>query len=785
MENSMRSVGIKWGALTAVAAALVACGGGSSSQDQDRTEPASVAMSGVVAKGPASGARVTIFRADGTVAAGPITTGAGGTYSARVMPNEGPFRVEVDLNGADIQDDLDPSRTYKGKAGEMLRAVVLDVSASRPVNVTPFSDLAAELALTSVNGGRLNAAAVDSANKKVSQILGALDFLAASPTGDAMLQRLKAVQQMVEDQGDLGAVLTSIRDAARVGDGGAIAIDGDLMDSLAQACATAGVSTCDSAFAPRSVAEAEVTPTQINAIEAAKTLFQDLRNTLLAYSNDQGDGELDQAGDRINAALSAAVKPIDDEQLKSLAMANDADEMFRAFKAGTSSQRRLLSSDYAYGRIATRNADGSTVEPNAVPKFACEVGRATIIQVDGRPDVSSDYTAADDLVTPANANVISCYGIGTVGRLVPGRGDGYGYFHSLLMIPQPGGQYAYVHQLRRQAFDRTVSSATSRVRAVYGSLTMTRDADQALTGFTVNGRLIPGFKGHAPGEYATLDRVDASLTMSGNNGTATSSLNVTGSMALMKLDGTQASRVDITSGSFAGRTDIPRSYYDNFYVGEGSCPAGYGPVYGTSSPFLTCGGMVEGTTGALGSMSLNVSVTAPGVRFQGIASAAQPSFDSTGSVYYPTVLSLQGLVSEADGPNAYRVLLDGTVTARLLNFASHNASSNQPAPMEVGFNGRLLLKDRPAMGFTFAGARDAADNRSGSGTFFWNNRVLRFEGDADTRALTVRNDDGLRFTIPQNGSRVYQPVYRGDIQVGRINVDLARIEYADGTYEQY
>jgi hypothetical protein len=388
-------------------------------------------------------------------------------------------------------------------------------------------------------------------------------------------------------------------------------------------------------------------------------------------------------------------------------------------------------------------------------------------------------------VTPANANAVSCFGIGTVGRLVPGRGDGFGYYHSLFLIPQAGGNYSYVHQVRRQTYDRTGLTVvpTSRVgSAVFGSLTMTRDAGD-VTGVALNGRLKPGFKGHEPGVFATLDRVDTTLNISTAQGTSTASLNVTGSMVLMKLDGTQASRVDITSGSFAGRTDIPRSYYNVIFVGSGTCPTGYAPAFGSMSPNLWCDGTVTESTTELGSLNLDVSVSAPGVRFQGNATADQPSFDSSQTVYLPTVITLRGRVSEADGASGYRVLLDGTATARLTNFSAHNANSNAQAPLQVSFDGRILLRTRPAMGFTFNGARDAADNRSGTGSFFWNGRLLNFT--AQPNALVVSNDDGLTFTIPRDGSAQWQPIRRSGVLVGRINLDQQRIEYADGSFEQF
>lgn len=771
----MRLCGAKWVLLPAALAALVACGGGGNTPATEST----VGIGGVVAKGPAKGAKVYIYKADGkTLADGPIVTGVGGTYTAKVKASDGPFLVEVDLEGAEITDDLDSSKTYTGQAGQKLRAVVQD--ASNSVNVTPFSDLAAELALAA-GEGTLTAAAVDGANKKVRQILGdTIDFLSASPTEGAMLAKLQAVQQLVNDS-SLTEVLQQIRDAAKVSDDG-FAVEG-LMDALKGACEKAELSACDSAFAPEEQASTPVKPEVIVAIAAVKALFQDLRDTLLAYSNSSGTGELDQAGVKIADALAVAASPVDDEQIKVVAMSLDADKLLRSFQAGTSTQRLVNSSDYAYGQVATKTELGANVSPTWLPKVRCEVGKATFITTaSGNRDVK-DYTAAAEQVTPENANVVSCFGIGTVGRLYPGKGDGFAYYHSMLLLPKAGGNYDYVHQLRRQPFDRTQGSAT-RLRAVYGSLNMTRNAGGELTGAAVSGKLIPGFKSNgAPGAYETLDRVDTTLNIATNRTATTDQLNVTGALALFKNDGTLASRVDIASGTFAGRTDIPQSYYDVIEVGTGGCPAGYSPAFGTTSPNLWCDGMVAGTTSALGTVTLDVSIAAPGVKFQGIATAGSAMFDKSKTAYYPTVTTLQGKLSEADG-GSYRVLLDGLAKVELQNYASFDATTGAPAALKAEFDGKILLKNRPEMRFAMAGTRDASNVQTATGTFRWNGKALSFEGKAD-KSLVVRNDDGVSFTIPHNGGKSYQPIYKSGVELGRINLDLQRIEFADGTFSQF
>lgn len=754
-EHLLRSRTLGAGLAMVTAATLAACGGGSDPKPQDDA----VALSGVVAKGPAKGAKVRVYAADGKTAVAPeVTTGDGGSYTVILATGaKGPFLIEADLAGANITDEV-TGKIYSGQAGQKLRAVVAD--AGSVVNVTPFSDMAADLAL---EGGALTVATTDAANKKIRQVLNNTDFLTASPTSGALLTALQAVQIRVnEEEGGLTAVLAQLREAAADG-----VVSSDLVKELQAAC-----DTCEAVF---NAGTSEL-PVETGAgIDTVKALFKDLRDTLLAYSNGSGTGDLDQASARITDALSSVVAPVDGEQLQVLAAFREADAMFRDFKAGRSTVTRWRSADTVYGLVA----GSSMTSPGVVSRFGCELARATVIDVaGGYKDVAADYTING--LTKDNVNVMTCYGIGTKGRLFPGNVSGTGYYHSVVFIPTGDDSFKYVHQLRKGV---TGSATTSRHKAVFGELVVSRGASGELTGFDLEGKLVPGLVDATTESYTLLDRVDTRLSFALAESTGEAQVNMYGWLALMKKDGTQASRVDIASGNIAAKTDVPTSYHDVVYVGASSCPPGYAPAFGTTSPYLSCGGTVSTTSTALGTLSLDVSVAAPGVKFQGIVTAGNPSFDKSGSVYYPRVTSLQGQLYEADGAG-YRVLLDGLAKVELQNFAGFDASSGSTSPLKASFDGKLLIKDRPAMGFTFAGTRDVNNQQSGNGSFYWNGKSLGFEAGAD-KSLVVRNDDGVSFTIPHNGSASFQPIYKGTVQVGRINLDLQRIEYVDGSYEQY
>lgn len=771
--------------LPVVAAALVACGGGSSSDGGvgggggggggSPLPTETITLTGTVAKGLASGAKMRVLSAAASpvVLASGFTTDANGRYTIELNKTSGPVVIEADLEGADIADETNPGVTYKGQPGEKMRAIISPTAsaAGATANVTPFSEMAVDL----VAEAGWEAKAVNDANRIVRQLLNNTDHLTASPTAGALLASLTAVQQLVNStEGGLTAVLTQLRDAAGVGDG-SVSIDTQLVDALDAACGD--TTACADAFATPN-------PIEIGSgdrIDPVFNLFQDLRDTLLAYSNDTKNGELDVAAVKLDDAVKAAVQPIDDEMLGVLAMFAKGDELYRDFKASNTTLQ-FVGSGSSFGRNRTFEEGGAARQDGSLLRYECELARATVVTKDGELDVGADYTTSG--LTAANANVFSCYGVGTAGRLYPARDGVNSYWHSVTFIPQADGNFKYVHQLRTRLFDRRGTTGSTRLKAVYGSLGVTRNASSDLTGFNLSGKLVPGLQGHAAGEYATLDRVDAMLSFASTEPTATSArFDLSGAMTLYKTGNVFASSVEIASGSMGEvKTDVPFSY-TNYVYGGAACPAGYSAAFGTVAPNLTCMGTVTGIEEGFSALKLDVTVTAPGVKFQGIVSADTPSFDSTKTEYSPTKVSLQGKIFEADGAG-HRLLLDGTGSVELLNYASFDATGNTAAPVKVGFDGKVLLKNRPEMRLTLSGERTEQRAQSLSGTFFWNSKALKVAA-ATNGDWTISNDSGVRFTIPAGGSDTAQNVYLGDAKVGTVNFGRSRIDYADGRFQQF
>jgi hypothetical protein len=773
-ECIMKRVQGKVFLLPVAVAVLVACGGGDNKTTDTQSDK--VTLTGIVAKGVVSGAKVSVLTAtaERTVLESGITTDANGRYTVVLNRQTGPVVIEADLTGATIQSET--GEPYQGVSGDTLRAVVVPAATAIEVtaNITPFSEMAVNL----VEESGWESEAVTDANSIVRQLLGNVDHLTAPPTTGVMLTQLTSVQQLVDDS-SLADVLNDLRSAAEVVDD-KVSIKPEIAESLTQACKDAGaaaaVNGCDVAF----VEPQDIPIGAGNLIDPVHSLFQDLRDTLLAYNNQEKTGDLNQAGRKLNDAVEAATAPVDDEMLGLLGMFNKGDQLYRDFKAGNTTEQ-LISSGYSYGKVYTYYPDGSEVPDGDMPRYQCEIARATEVLKDEGLDVS-DYTWD---VTAANANVFACFGYGTVGALYPGW-DGVGsYWHQVTFIPQDNGSYKYVHELLKEPFDlRNSTGGPTRVKAAYGNLNVTRDASSDLTGFTLNGKLVPGLMGHTADEYATLDRVDATLTMNVTEPTTSSvKLDLSGLMTLYKTGDVFASSVEIASGSMVDtKTDIPYTYTDYQFGGSG-CPIGYSAQVGSTAPNLWCMRTVTDTRSEISALNLDVTVKAPGVKFQGLVSAGTPSFDKTETVYVPTKTSFQGKIFEADG-TGYRLLLDGKVSVELLNYASFDAGSGADVPMKMAFDGKVLIKNRPEMGLALNGSETAAGAQSLSGTFFWNSKALKFEALSEG-GVTVSNDAGVRFTIPKHGGNVAQDVFQGDVKVGTVNIGERRIEFTDGRYQQF
>lgn len=161
-----------------VCISLSACSGGggtdSSPSTDNTTDTGSASLTGVASKGLLNGATITVYALDDSGNQGEVigtaTTDATGAYSVSIGSYTG--NILVVATGGAYVDEATGSNTPNTAT---LRAAVTGVSGSVSVAVTPFTEIAVQLA------GTLAQSSIDQANTIVSNILGGTDIITTMP----------------------------------------------------------------------------------------------------------------------------------------------------------------------------------------------------------------------------------------------------------------------------------------------------------------------------------------------------------------------------------------------------------------------------------------------------------------------------------------------------------------------------------------------------------------------------------------------------------------------------
>lgn len=202
----MKLKNLMYSGLILVALALFGCGGGGGGSNDS---VATTKLSGVASVAPINVGTVEVFKIENGVKVTPAiasdTTGADGAYSLSWPSYSGPVLVEV--SGGSYTD---PTTGNTSLLAAPLRAVVPNASGTVTAAVTPFTELAVQLA-----GANLTTAAIIKANGDVASMFNVDDIIKTqplAPTANALAtatpaQRrytlaLAAFSQIVKDRSD-------------------------------------------------------------------------------------------------------------------------------------------------------------------------------------------------------------------------------------------------------------------------------------------------------------------------------------------------------------------------------------------------------------------------------------------------------------------------------------------------------------------------------------------------------------------------------------------------------
>lgn len=513
------------------AAVLTACGGGGGTS----SVPAETSLSGVVAKGPAVGAKVKVYAVTSGVKGSLLTettTTTGGSYVVKFAPQSGPVLIEADLNGADITNEVD-NTTFKGKTGDIMKAAfVPGTGATQVANITPFSHMAA------VAAANLTANEVLAANAVVRQILGNKDFLTVSPTattGESLLPVLTqlAARSVDGDGGSqISALLGDLADAIEKNP------DGEFEPSATYAANLCGTSPtaneCTIAFADAASVVPVSPSANLVAVESAKTLFKDLYDT---FTSIETTGDLQNSSDGLTAAAATAVAFIDDDQMQLVGSVINGVDLLNAYKAQSG--------------------------PSSDPYSNCSVGIVTGLDSNGQIVAGTVISTTNSDFTTTSANAVFCNGeryrfIGTIARDTARSYVNPDLYNQLILLQETNGQIKFASRARvfgtytgaAMADGFTLGGLTA---IQYGTATVT-DTSATLAGKLAPSAQIALRKGvTAWNTYAYHDiNLSGSATGADVNGVfEPGSVTLTGAIKLINKDTnkTEASSLNIVSGS--------------------------------------------------------------------------------------------------------------------------------------------------------------------------------------------------------------------------------------------
>jgi hypothetical protein len=536
----------------------------------------------------------------------------------------------------------------------------------------------------------------------------------------------------------------------------------------------------------------------LTPIQATQQLFKSLRDTAGAYSNTANTGELDTAGNTLEAAINNGTTFADRGTLLVIGKFPVAAKMYHDFKSGVSTRAHMSPAASAFGRRATISSTGSPFSNSLFNEYVCEL--ATVTTNTTETDILT-YAIANSASLPANVNAFACYGVGLPGGMFgDALDDNRFHWHSIIYLPQTDGSFKYVHQTRCAYFDQRISTSSSRVGPVKtGIVSGTKDANNNYTSFNMQGQITPGFEMLKVRTFAERNKfshhtlnLKFSDVVTGNAKTTL----LEGSISLVKVDGTSASEMIIAPGSIlSSKTDLVRNNGTAFTYNQATCPTGLGKSQFGLAPNLTCTSIITSTFSELSAMNLDVSVSMTNAKFEGTLSAGSATKDVTtqDTSYQPTDVVFNGKLYEGDGLGGYRLFLNGKIEVINTNYSlidnRYTNASNYPK-RNVKFDGKLLLKNRPEMSLVLDYRNSSYTASSMTGNFTWDggwgfNIASNNDTANNTGAITFTSVSGVTFTLPKNSGSIKQPIYKNGALMGDFTLNSKRIDYTDGSFEQF
>jgi hypothetical protein len=704
---------VLWAAMFS-AGLLAACGGGGGG---DAPPPpanpnASVSLTGTAAKGLMANADVTAhaINADGTIAGAALattTTNAQGLYTLSFTTTKGqPYVVKVTANANTTHLDEVSGQAQPLPVGFAMRSLLPAATSdtvTTSASVTPFSEMAVAAAAEAPGG-----VTTANATQAVTTMVHLLGFnpsnvvptttsdANATPDQQKLAVMLTAVSQLAASNalgcntGSAGdktqCVVNALADAAslpsiKLETGGTdvsaalgtavVAVVND--PALVGSVPPAALDAIRANLACEGAACNAVTPTQASAIDAAQTLFTQIKSDWTALFSRGGATSI--ATGAANAEAWKFREAMTDVQAPAEMLLKDAGTLLMAVD---------LYNDYKAGRetVPDRVRAEDLTANDGMSDFSNFAAVACSLYQDANVSVLA--------TAPANANFVGCGARYYVSRTVSGDTTTITEWrHGFTITPNADGSFGYTTRARERVRSCTAGSpctlvANNSLQANFyaGTVTPTLTGTFGrITGFSITGELPAAF------EEGTNQLVDVNghhtWSLTGTRAIAANNMSTTtfsGQIAAINGDGSTASTLKVSNGS-TSETPVWRDASGN-EVEPGSPTA--------VSPF---GGTFSGGT-------LTLTWTTPSAEFEGSFSATDSVWDTSGTSLSPTRVTLAGSLRNINAGQVQE-FLNGRIDATVTGFDGYDNtqpdSTSNFHTVAFTFVGQVTAPGRPVL----------------------------------------------------------------------------------------
>lgn len=806
--------------LVAAAVALTACGGDVASITE---QPSGFAVSGNAVKGPMHKAAVVAYKvnADGTKGdvLGSATTAADGSYSIPVTGYTGLVLVEVMATADTTMFDEGTGRSIAPPVGFTLRASVASPASGAAqggnlsVQVNPLTEMAVAAAVARPGG--LSVANVEAANAILRTVYG------FSPTDDAPL----FVNNVPQNKA--ASILYAISNAAKDNDFEVCAGATDAANKIKcvveemakkgpQDAGVANALTLQLAVVAKldgvpatavPVIKTDVPPAsaETTAVAQAKALLASLRSNAKAL--DASDLSLQTKLNEVNSSVQNSVAPVVESTFEMLRTMDFGVQLLEDAQNGTPVYRASRMGT-PYGAGCTLYTDDTFAIP-AVPPAAPtpapkQVSEVVAVQVSEQPQ------AAAEVVAPSTAPVtVGCSSYQYVNRDVPdattGVNNTWRWRHRVLIAPKAGSPGTYVVKTQARREYGTCEFSTGNCGTFTYTFAGTPDqAKPVTTDSYPNNSAYSVQRGEEGTAEFTRTIAGGSVTALNLTGTTAPSLLYRGLGVNPVLDNGNGRRHEVdlavakvTEGNVQKLVLSKDAFIKFFSRDKLGDPTVFRSSIGIGKDSYIQAPVVADAKDGTEAFKLSIGYVAGNSALRGSLEATNAVWDKSKTEYMPTKMVFGGrLETRATPTSEWADFLRGNLTIEAVNFAAFDSSkpvsSTNPQTMKATLNVAVTIPNRPVLAvkdMMIVGA-DMGQNNSSftlSGQYVQGSLVVNVNGTAASNGgdskVNLESSTGIKLDF--DSSKAVHPMTKSGIKVGEYNSDTQRLNYVDGTFEQY